>query len=132
MWESIRQYFEKSNSDLVIVGIILLVGFGGFGLGRLSMLEEKKEPIQILQRGTDGQFEATAIYSQELQTVTGESTMIDHSSGEVVASKNGTKYHYPWCGGAGQIKEENKVWFASIEEARKAGYTPAANCKGLR
>ena len=55
------------------------------------------------------------------------------SSGEqVVASKNGTKYHYPWCAGAKQIAEKNKITFASTEEARAKGYTPAANCKGLK
>jgi methylphosphotriester-DNA--protein-cysteine methyltransferase len=51
--------------------------------------------------------------------------------GGYVASKNGTKYHLPWCGSAKQIKEENKVWFATKEEAEAAGYTPAANCKGI-
>lgn len=49
----------------------------------------------------------------------------------VVASKSGSKYHYPWCGGAKQIKEENKIFFNSPQEARNAGYTPAANCKDL-
>jgi len=48
-----------------------------------------------------------------------------------VASKNGTKYHYPWCPGAQSIKEENKIWFSTKEEAEKAGYQPASNCKGL-
>lgn len=51
--------------------------------------------------------------------------------GEVVASKSGTKYYFPWCGTAKRIKEENKVWFASRAEAEAAGYEPAANCKGL-
>ncbi|TSC62722.1 MAG: hypothetical protein G01um101448_259 [Parcubacteria group bacterium Gr01-1014_48] len=51
--------------------------------------------------------------------------------GQYVASKKGTKYHFPWCGGAARISEENKIWFNSKEEAEKAGYTPAGNCKGL-
>lgn len=48
-----------------------------------------------------------------------------------VASKNSNKYHLPWCSGAARIAEENKIWFASKEEAAAAGYTPAANCKGI-
>ncbi|MFH1608762.1 MAG: hypothetical protein ABH951_01935, partial [Patescibacteria group bacterium] len=56
---------------------------------------------------------------------------LSNDEGLLVGSKNGTKYHYPWCSGALRIKEENKVWFNSMEEARQAGYTPAANCKGL-
>ena len=55
----------------------------------------------------------------------------DTNSGVVVAAKNGTKYHYPWCSGATRMKEENKIYFESVEKAREAGYEPAANCKGL-
>jgi hypothetical protein len=51
--------------------------------------------------------------------------------GNLVASKNGTKYHFLWCPGASTIKEENKIYFTSKEEAEKAGYKPAVNCKGL-
>ncbi len=51
--------------------------------------------------------------------------------GGYVASKNGTKYHFPWCGSAKQIKEENKIWFKTKAEAEAAGYTPASNCKGI-
>ena len=40
--------------------------------------------------------------------------------------------YYPWCAGAKQISEKNKITFASTEEARAKGYTPAANCKGLK
>ena len=46
----------------------------------------------------------------------------------VVASKNGTKYYFPWCGGLSRISPQNKVTFASSKEAEQAGYTIAANC----
>jgi hypothetical protein len=45
-----------------------------------------------------------------------------------VASKAGTKYHHITCPGAKQIKEENKIYFASVQEAMAAGYSKAANC----
>ena len=54
------------------------------------------------------------------------------AAGRVVASKNGTSYHLPDCAGAAQIKEENKIWFASVTLAREAGFRPANNCPGLR
>ena len=53
------------------------------------------------------------------------------TTGKYVGSKNGTKYHIPYCPGAKQMKEENKVWFASKEEAASRGYSPAANCPGI-
>jgi len=51
------------------------------------------------------------------------------AGGRVVASKNGTKYHYPWCAGASQIKEENKIWYESELQAQQAGLTKAKNCQ---
>jgi hypothetical protein len=51
--------------------------------------------------------------------------------GRYVASKNGSAYHLPWCSGAARIKEENKIWFATKEEAEAAGYRAASNCKGI-
>lgn len=53
------------------------------------------------------------------------------NSGQYVASQKGKKYHWPWCPGGKSIKEENKIWFNSREDAERAGYTPAANCPGL-
>ena len=52
-------------------------------------------------------------------------------TGKYVASKNGEKYYLPSCSGAKRIKEENKVWFATPEQAASAGYEPASNCPGL-
>lgn len=48
--------------------------------------------------------------------------------GEFVASRSGTRYHLETCPGAKQIKEENKVFFASAAAAEAAGYKRAANC----
>ena len=115
------------STDVYIVAIIILVGLSGFGLGRLSALAEGrlsvyiegKESVQASVEGAVGE-----IFSDQ-----------EDSEGEVgllVASKNGSKYHFPWCSGAQRMKEENKIWFDSAEEARAAGYMPAANCKGLK
>ncbi len=48
------------------------------------------------------------------------------SKGEYVASKNGKNYYKISC--KNRIKEENKVYFQSEEDAKKAGYTPSVNC----
>jgi hypothetical protein len=48
-----------------------------------------------------------------------------------LASKSGSKYYLPTCGTAKRIKDVNRVWFATKEEAEAAGYEPAANCPGL-
>jgi len=116
--EKINRFVSNVNEDVIIVFIIILVALASFGLGRLSVIEENRQPIIL---------ENVASVSSSLK----DHEISDVSGGVVVASKNGTKYHYPWCSGAQRIKESNKIQFNSIEEAEKAGYTPAANCKGL-
>lgn len=108
--------YEK---DVILVIIIILVALISFGLGRLSKIEERKMPI-IIENQQQTTKQPTTINQNQL------------AGAGFVASKNGTKYHYPWCPGAATIKEENKIFFASAEEARQAGYTPASNCKGLK
>lgn len=130
-----KQAFEPKNrdekgfslklEDVFISLVIIFVGLGGFGLGRLSMtIDVDDSGITLLNMQTSSmRATASAISNPDIPLVT--------QGGQLVASKNGTKYHFPWCSGAKRTKEENKIWFNSIEEARKAGYEPAANCKGL-
>ncbi len=117
----------KSQSLTVAVSLITILGFTfGFGLGRLSKIEEGRSPIKIEQAtATDTsshQISATGSKPLELSKTTG---------GKLVASRNGKKYYLPWCGGVDRIKPENLISFASAAEARARGYTPAANCPGL-
>ncbi|MBI5912840.1 hypothetical protein HY839_00135 [Candidatus Azambacteria bacterium] len=46
--------------------------------------------------------------------------------GEYVASKNGSKYYLTTC--KNTIKEANKVYFNTREDAEKAGFTPSQTC----
>lgn len=50
---------------------------------------------------------------------------------EVVASKNGKTFSYPWCSGAKRISEKNKIVFSSKKEAESKGYREAKNCSGF-
>lgn len=110
---------KEREKDLILLIVIILVSLISFGFGRLSKIGESKIPINIERVSLDSE-------SQEGNVVISQPNKL------FVASKNGTKYHYPWCSGAQSIKEENKIWFSSKEEAEKAGYQPASNCKGLK
>lgn len=48
-----------------------------------------------------------------------------------IASQRGKAYYYPWCSGAANISEGNKIWFANQIDAQNAGYVPAKSCKDL-
>ncbi len=110
------------SGEVLTAIIIILVATGSFGLGRLSVQNKEKEPLQInmpvSQNGTSSTVSAAVLNSKT-------------SSSGVVASKNGTKYHFPWCSGAKNISEANKIFFDSKEQAEEAGYSKAVNCKGL-
>lgn len=133
-WNSNFQNHSFWTDDLFLLLIILLISFGSFGLGRLSVIQEKKIPLKI-----ENEFQMTqntflndnpainAIKKNQLATP----PPIAQNKGVLVASKTGKKYHYPWCSGAQHISEANKIYFNSKEEAEAKGYAPASNCKGL-
>ena len=117
---------DLSRSDLYMIAVIILIGFAGFGLGRLSFIEDSREAVRI---EFPEYLSASVLNAGD---IAGDTTVPPSGNGLLLDSKNGSKYHYPWCGGGKRISEKNKIWFDSTEEARKAGYTPAANCKGLK
>lgn len=110
----------KYLSHLYVPAIVALVGLSCFGLGRLSVAAGEAPRLVINAPGV--QLAASAAVVQASQ---------GGKSGAYVASKSGSKYYLPSCSGASRINEANKVWFATVEEAEAAGYTPAANCPGL-
>ena len=128
----------ENASRYYITAIIILVGLSSFGLGRLSAIDEKREPITI-EDGTEivetAPPPATAggVSTQSASVVSSvnppNSTQLA-AGGKLMGSRNGTKYYFPWCGS--NIAEKNKIWFNSEAEAKAKGYEPAANCKGLK
>ncbi len=119
-------YINTRFKGILLIAILILSLTASFGLGRLSALNSRDTGISVgeieLNTMSASAYEAKQS-TQNLSNQTGD--------GVVVASKNSDKYHYPWCSGAKRIKEENKIYFDSIADARNAGYVPAGNCEGL-
>jgi hypothetical protein len=117
------EIFQK----LALAIIVILVGLLGFGLGHLSQGGERV-PINI-----EYDPELSAFLSAPKAGVTPSTqpaaAIQAITSGEVVGSSKGTKYHYAHCPGAKQISEANRVTFASKEAAEASGYTLAGNCR---
>ena len=108
--EKCKSLVGQIPRDVLIIMVIMLASLASFGLGWLA--------------GRDA--------GQGSDTTPGESPLVaDSDAGQIVASKNGTKYYLPSCSGASRISEANKIWFASVAAAESAGYSPASNCKGL-
>lgn len=119
-----QKFKEILNSKYFFILVSVLLAIISFLLGRISAIT--KPPITIYKENTvlfnKGEVKGLETVKEDLSS----------ANDEVVASKTGTKYHYPWCAGAKQISDKNKIIFKSIEEAKAKGYLPASNCKGLK
>lgn len=56
------------------------------------------------------------------------STPMNSQMGNFSASISGKAYYPKNCPAAGRIKEENRIWFNTKQEAEAEGYAPAQNC----
>jgi len=119
-------WVKTNNKELYLATIIILTAVISFGLGRLSKIREEKTPITI----ENVKENAETSESKPLLTSNVDSGI--KADKIFVASRNGKKYYYAWCESAKTIKEQNRIWFSTQAEAEKAGYQPAANCKGLK
>lgn len=123
----IKGRLSRISPDWLIVAIILLSSSGSFALGFLAGRDVgEKGQLHIMERELVSGG-VPAVGSEIAQ----EEQVPMNAGGQYVASKTGKSYHLPWCSGAKLIKEENKIWFNSKEEAEARGYAPAGNCPGI-
>lgn len=114
-------FWHKHEKEIFYPLFILCVAIISYCLGRISIIEKKREPLLIIPSSA----------TSSLLIPSGASGERESQAALLVGSKNGSKYHFPWCSGASRIAEANKVYFKSLEEAKAKGYTPASNCPGL-
>ncbi len=133
------------RQDIFGVALIILVAFSSFGLGRLSVSSDSAEGVTVQSWLPSPEGQTAAAGAAEARPPApankalpapapspGNAAEAPAGQGNYVASKNGKKYFFTWCASAKSISEANKIYFQSAEAARAAGYTPAANCKGLQ
>ena len=116
-------------SSLLIVGSMVLVGVGAFGLGRLSALEAGNARPVIHAPLMSSEIASPTPLSEN-NTPNEKSTVAPAHT--FVGSKNGTKYYPATCAGASRIKAANQVWFGTAAEALAAGYSLASGCSGVQ
>lgn len=124
----IKVWGNRALDEWAAAVLVVVIGLGGFMLGRISAQESHNLPIVIetpvLSTGV-GEMGSRKVQAAAV------SLPLNEEGGQLVASKNGSSYHLPWCAGAKSISDKNKIYFSSEEEAKAAGYKPAKNCKGL-
>lgn len=108
-----------------IYAVLALVFLIGLGIGLLISRSEPS-PIIIDKNVKIGLPEQTNLSNS------GENPTINKNNhkilGNFLASINGNTYYPKNCAAANRIKEENRIWFNTKEEAEAQGYKPAQNC----
>lgn len=122
-WQTGKEWLVNHQKNLLLLAGVLLVGILAFESGFLKGKLVQSEPLVI---------SIPAVVEPEAAAKTGgssagmerivSSTKQNTASCPLVGSKNSNKYHLLTCAVAKRIKPENKVCFASKEDAGKRGY----------
>jgi hypothetical protein len=141
---SIDDIFEKNKAKLRMLGVFVLIFSFGFGCGYYYLDAEREEAAVVATDNSAGcaaLFEAAGEGDAASAPTVAESQASENAAGQVLsgstqagklfaASKNSTLYHTPDCQYVKRIKEENRVWFGSAEEAQAAGKSPHSCISG--
>ncbi|HYU65086.1 MAG TPA: hypothetical protein VEK36_02380 [Candidatus Paceibacterota bacterium] len=126
--------FVKSyGNDMFVIACVILISIISYNLGSINAL--KKTPIKLGENADILQALSSKSENKIMFFKAGDNNNFQNTSGpkdlRVVASKNSKSklYHFTWCPGAKQIKEQNKIWFENETIAQQAGYTLAGNCQ---
>jgi hypothetical protein len=146
--EKIKLFIEsKKGKDILTVIIVILVGLGCFELGRLSVensssdakITVSNQPQNINDQNNQV---ANVISTQPINSVFPVKIQNSNPTGlplasagwaqtgkNFFASSRGKKYYTISCSAGKTIKQENRVYFATGEEAERAGYTLSSACQ---
>lgn len=136
----IGQFWLKYEQKIVLAIGIVLVAAISFEAGYLHGQKNKGESVivnkaaavesasaNVCQNQADPNNAKTATASSKSASIETVATS-DNQKCTFVASKNSNKYHLATCQFAQKIKPENKVCFASADEAIQRGYQGAKCC----
>ena len=108
-----------SKLKIGVAAVCAIAAIGVFTSGKES--NTIKESPAIVQQT----IEKETPFSESQQNIT-----TDNDSDVVyVGSLGSDKYHIQTCRWAKEIKEQNVVYFESIDQAKSKGYSPCGTCK---
>ena len=124
----IKLFLESDRGkDILVILIIILVGLASFELGRLSR-ESTNGGLKIDYKGQEANIIGANASNLAPNADIGETTN-SQTRGSFFASKKGTKYYGVTCSAGKTIKEKNKIYFSTADDAIKAGYQLSNSCK---
>ena len=123
--EKIKQFLQSDGGrNILTVVIIILVGLASFGLGRLS--KNGQNAGISAEYGANVERGAKDVLESKPAGLGAEDTSAVKT---FFASNRGSKYYSIGCPGGKTIKQENRIYFSTKEEAERAGYELSTSCR---
>ncbi len=128
---------SDKGKNIMTVIIVMLVGLGSFGLGRLSKnnnsentgvkIEYPAQEANVIDNTIDYTQKGDKSVSKTVFDTNGSKS--DLVNNNFFASKKGKKYYSIGCSAGKTIKETNKIYFTTEIDAQNAGYSKSTSCK---
>lgn len=126
--QSLPKNGEKIKPEQLFYGLIALIivgsSIGGFLLGRASAQNGPTSP-KVLGDSDSRVIVDTSLSEQYFAAEEAAS----EAEKTIMASVNGTRYYPAGCTAGNSIDEKNRIWFATENEAKMAGYSLAKACQ---
>lgn len=123
---------SKKGKEVLIVIIVILVGLGSFELGRLSKNPSSGVKVEYPSQDlsfVSGQTASAVLGTQDVKTSNKVAPSVNTSPKNFFASTRGKKYYPVGCPAGKSLKMENRIYFATREEAQNAGYELSSSCR---
>lgn len=135
MVDKLKEIILKNKEKMMLLGQFLLVGTIFFGLGILyqnSKIIKNNHLIEVIQEEYLAANTSDLVTKQPSENGSLKTEPLKDKKSEIskdlpfVASKNGKAYYKTSC--SNRIKDENKIYFKTEEDAQKSGFSPAKTC----
>jgi len=125
LFHKIKSKINIEKITIIYMFIIVGVGIGSFGLGRLSIDNNLNNTDNIPLKEVKSLYLSKNLINNDILPP----VSLVGAEKRYVASKNGKMYYSVGCSGAKRINPENEVWFSTALDAEKSGFTLASACK---
>ena len=133
--QKIKAFLDSPKGhELLIIMIIMATALGSFMLGKItqrgsSPVVINSDPNLIIRTPEQAKMAKSSPTTAAVVNASQSTSTTDSSQkGDYVASSRGKKYYPVDCAAASSLKESNKIYFQTMEEAEGKGYTLSASC----
>ena len=120
-----------SSKDTLLSLVIIATALTSYVVGANSVSSKGNASGIVFNQIPTPNYENTNIATgtESIKYNRGESQAAGVGVTSIFASRNGSKYYYSWCKSAGRIKDKNKVYYDTKEQAIASGKSLASSCK---